>query len=85
LEDLKKHLESQFEEWMNWDNYGVYRVDGWDDNDSTTWTWQIDHIIPHSSFKYSSMEDEEFKKCWDLSNLRPYSSKQNIIDGVRNE
>lgn len=29
------------------------------------------------------MEDEEFKKCWALSNLRPYSAKQNIIDGAR--
>jgi hypothetical protein len=29
------------------------------------------------------MEDENFKKCWSLENLRPYSAKQNIIDGAR--
>lgn len=81
--ELKNHLESQFEYWMNWNNYGVYRLDIWKDNDPSTWTWHIDHIIPHSTFKYTSMEDEEFKQCWSLKNLRPYSSKQNIIDGNR--
>jgi hypothetical protein len=29
------------------------------------------------------MVDEEFKKCWALSNLRPLSAKQNILDGNR--
>jgi hypothetical protein len=35
--DLKSHLESKFQIWMNWDNYGVL--------------WQVDHIIPVSFFK----------------------------------
>lgn len=81
FEDLKFHLESQFESWMTWNNWGTYSKNNWDDNDQTTWTWQIDHIIPHSTFKYKSMEDEEFKKCWSLDNLRPYSAKQNLLDG----
>ena len=83
IEELKKHLESQFEPWMTWNNWGKYYCDKWDDDDSSTWTWQIDHIIPHSTFKYVSMEDEEFKKCWSLNNLRPYSAKQNLLDGNR--
>lgn len=83
ISDLKKHLENQFEPWMNWNNYGIYKVDKWNDNDQSTWTWQIDHIIPHSTFKYISMEDENFKKCWSLSNLRPLSSKINILEGVQ--
>lgn len=29
------------------------------------------------------MEDENFKKCWALSNLRPLSAKQNVLDGNR--
>lgn len=33
LNDLKNHIEKQFTEGMNWDNYGVYG-------------WHIDHIIP---------------------------------------
>lgn len=83
VQDLKEHLEKQFEPWMNWSNQGVYKVKEWDDNDSSTWKWNLDHIIPHSTFKYTSMEDQEFKNCWALTNLRPYSAKQNVIDGAR--
>lgn len=83
IKKLKEHLESQFESWMTWDNWGIYDQNTWDDNDSSTWTWQIDHIIPHSTFKYTSMEDERFKKCWALENLRPYSAKQNWLDGIK--
>jgi hypothetical protein len=83
IEELKVHLENLFESWMTWKNYGTYRVDIWDDNDPATWAWQLDHIIPHSRFNYTSMEDQIFKDCWALSNLRPYSAKQNIIDGNR--
>lgn len=82
MDELKEHLEKQFECWMNWKNYGKYDSKVWIENDSSTWTWQIDHIIPQSTFKYTSMENEEFKKCWELNNLRPLSSKQNFMDGV---
>ena len=83
IKELMTHLESKFESWMSWDNWGCYDPNTWDDNDPSTWTWQIDHIVPHSLFKYESMSDEEFIKCWDLSNLRPLSSKKNIIDGCK--
>lgn len=63
-EQLKEHLEKQFDDKMNWENYGSY--------------WHIDHIIPHSSFNYSSMQDEQFKKCWALENLRPLEAIENI-------
>lgn len=82
IQELKAHLESLFETWMNWSNYGVYRVFSWNDKDSSTWTWQIDHIIPQSILKYESYDSDNFKKCWNLINLRPYSSKQNLLDGV---
>jgi len=82
IQELNVHLESQFEPWMSWDNYGKYNVNTWDDNDQSTWTWQIDHVIPQSTFKYTSMEDEEFKQCWSLDNLRPLSSKKNWSDGI---
>lgn len=65
IEDLKKYLEDQFENWMNWGKYT---------------SWNIDYIIPSSFFKYKSKK-EEFCKCWALSNLRPLSAKANIIDG----
>jgi hypothetical protein len=86
MDELLEHIEKQFlepgNEWMNWDNQGVYYRDAWDDNDKSTWVWNLDHIIPESEFNYESMKDEEFQKCWALSNLRPLSAKQNILDGT---
>ena len=35
-----------------------------------------------SELPYTSMTDDNFKKCWSLNNLRPYSAKQNILDGL---
>lgn len=81
-EDLKLHLESLFEPWMTWNNMGRYDPSLWNDNDPTTWKWQIDHIIPHSEFAYESLEDASFQDCWALSNLRPLSAKQNYIEGM---
>lgn len=82
IEVLKVHLEKQFESWMSWENYGTYRVETWIDNNQSTWTWHIDHIIPQSEFPYTSMNEDNFKKCWTLQNLRPLSAKQNVIDGA---
>lgn len=82
-EELRNHLESLFEDWMTWDNFGIYRKDTWDDNDKSTWTWHVDHIIPKCAFEFTSMEDEEFQKCWALKNLRPLSAKQNVLDNCR--
>lgn len=33
LDELKRHLESQFERGMSWSNYGTHG-------------WQIDHVVP---------------------------------------
>jgi len=66
VEDLMKHIEKQFEQWMNWDNYGK---------------WHIDHIKPQSLFNYTSAEDEEFKQCWSLDNLQPLEAIENIKKG----
>lgn len=80
--ELKEHLENQFEPWMNWENQGKYNPQKWNDDDSTTWTWQLDHIVPQADLPYTSMEDKNFKKCWALNNLRPLNSKQNLLDGA---
>jgi hypothetical protein len=77
---LVAHIESLFSPWMTWQNHGKYDPKTWHDGDPATWTWQLDHIIPHSTFKYASMKSQEFQSCWALSNLRPYSAKQNILD-----
>ncbi len=82
INELKEHLEKQFEPWMNWSNCGKYIKSLWDDKDYNTWTWQLDHIMPQSDLPYTSMQDDNFKKCWALENLRPLSSKQNNLDGA---
>jgi hypothetical protein len=85
-EELLYHIKSFFilpgNEWMNAENQGAYVANTWNDNDSSTWKWQLDHIIPQSDLPYVSMEDENFKICWALGNLRPLSAKQNWLDGA---
>ncbi len=63
LEELMLHLERQFLPGMTWQNKGE---------------WHIDHIVPRASFEYSSAEDEEFKRAWALSNLRPIWARDNV-------
>jgi hypothetical protein len=53
---------------MSWDNVGK---------------WHIDHIIPLSSFRFTSMDDPEFRAAWALSNLRPMWATENILKGAR--
>lgn len=65
--ELKEHLESQFEDWMNWDNLGLTAT-------KEKETWQIDHIIPVNTFNIKKCGDKEFKRCWALHNLRPLDS-----------
>jgi hypothetical protein len=62
-EELMTHLEKQFDDKMNWENYGSY--------------WEIDHIIPKSLFIYEIAESEEFRKCWGLDNLQPLEKSAN--------
>jgi len=62
-EELMNHLESQFTEGMDWDNYGV---------------WHVDHKLPITSFNFQKMGDEEFMKCWSLDNLQPMWGDENI-------
>lgn len=65
--DLVRHLERQFQPEMSWANYG---------------DWQIDHILPAASFKFSSVDDAEFVACWALSNLRPLWATENMSKGA---
>ena len=86
IERLFSHpdnLTSDGKVWMTWNNQGVYRYDEWYDNDPTTWRWQLDHIKPQSEFPIYEIDHSNVMDCWALSNLRPLSAKQNIIDGVR--
>lgn len=82
-DELRANIESKFEPWMNWNNWGSYIPNQWNDNDQTTWMWHLDHKIPQSQLIYCTMDETNFQLCWALDNLRPYSAKQNVIDGNR--
>ena len=62
-ENLINHLENQFDDKMSWENYGK---------------WHVDHKLPITFFNFTSIEDEEFKKCWSLDNLQPMWGSENI-------
>lgn len=62
--ECRKHLEAQWEPWMSWECFG--EGEG---------TWQIDHIVPISSFNLA--DPEEQKLCFHHLNLRPMCSKAN--------
>lgn len=84
IENLFSHSKNMINDkvWMSWDNQGRYIKAEWDDNDPSTWKWQLDHIIPQSILPFTSMEDDNFKKCWELNNLRPLKAKDNVMDGA---
>ncbi len=63
---LYSYLESKFESWMSWENYGKY-------NGKPNFGWDIDHIIPLSSAK----TEEEFLKLNYYTNLQPLCSYTN--------
>lgn len=63
---FRNYLESKFESWMTWDNYGKY-------NGEFNYGWDIDHIIPLSS----TSSIEELNLLNNHTNLQPLCSKVN--------
>lgn len=73
--ELKSHIEAQFQPGMDWANYG-----------KDAGCWSIDHILPCAAFRL--WEPSEQKKCFNYSNLRPLwfnanCAKNSIVDGVK--
>jgi hypothetical protein len=66
FEEFKLYLESKFEDWMTWENRGLY-------NGELNCGWDIDHIIPISSAK----TEEEAIRLNHYTNLQPLCSKVN--------
>jgi hypothetical protein len=71
IEQFKLHLESKFESWMSWDNYG----DPKDGIVEPNKTWDIDHIIPLKTAKTV----EDIIRLNHYTNLQPLCSHQNRV------
>ena len=63
VEELKTHIENQFEDGMTWENW---KYDG----------WHLDHIIPCSSFDLTKKKEQ--KKCFHYTNLQPLWAEDNL-------
>ena len=70
FEDLKNHLEKQFQPGMSWEN----RVE-----------WHIDHIIPVNYFikNFDFTDINVQKKCFHYTNLRPLWKFDNLSKGSK--
>lgn len=60
---LVKHIESQWQEGMSWENYGLHG-------------WHIDHIRPISSFDLTDPIERSLVNHW--SNLQPLWAEDNL-------
>lgn len=67
--EFRDHLETQFEPWMNWDNYGLY-------NGELNYGWDIDHIEPLFPSGIVRCENDIIRLNHH-TNLRPLCSKIN--------
>jgi hypothetical protein len=66
IDELRSYLESKFQPWMTWENYGRYG-------------WHIDHIVPLTAFDLS--DPAQFKQACNYTNLQPMSWRDNIVKG----
>ena len=62
IEEFRKHIESQFQEGMTWENQGRNG-------------WELDHIIPYSYFDLSDPEQQRI--CFNYRNLQPLWKLEN--------
>lgn len=69
-EKLRLHLESKFKPGMTWDKFLKGEI-------------HIDHIVPLSTFNYTSPKDKAFKEAWALKNMQPLWAHENLSKGNR--
>jgi hypothetical protein len=60
--ELKLHIESLWQDGMNWKNYGKTG-------------WHVDHIIPMHTFDMADPKQQA--ECFHYTNLRPLWMKEN--------
>lgn len=69
-DQLRAHIESTMEPWMNWSNYGLH-VKGAPYGAK----WQLGHRIPCYEYDHSSAED--IRRCHLLANIYAQDSREN--------
>lgn len=62
-DQLRAHLEAQFEPGMTWDNYGVFG-------------WHVDHIV--SCWRFDRSDPDWQRKCFHYTNLQPLWREDNM-------
>ncbi|MEK6883579.1 MAG: hypothetical protein AABY22_28380 [Nanoarchaeota archaeon] len=68
-QEFRKNIESKWETWMNWDNYGHHSTE-------KIKKWNIDHIVPISKFTKYGITNPKIVNA--LNNLRPLESRLNF-------
>lgn len=71
IDNLMEHLKKSFTAEMTWKNQGD--------------VWHLDHIYPCSKLRYKSVHDNNFKRLWSMSNLRPLPKHENLRKGSKLE
>lgn len=61
--EFLNHIESKFKFGMTWDNYGKNGI------------WEIDHIIPASSYDLTDLS--QLRLCYHFTNMQPLLIKDN--------
>jgi hypothetical protein len=64
-EELRRHIEKQWKPGMTWQNTG-----------SGPGRWQVDHIMPCSSFDLTDPAQQ--RRCFHFTNLRPLWAEENM-------
>ncbi|CAN5893082.1 hypothetical protein BH11BAC4_BH11BAC4_05040 [soil metagenome] len=67
IEKYRKWIELQFNEGLNWDNFGT--------------AWQFDHLVPVAYFDFS--KEEDLFLCWNFINIRVEKLELNKSKGNR--
>ena len=66
--EFKTYIESKFEPWMNWENYGLY-------NGTENYGWDLDHIVP----THTATSESEITLLNHYTNFQPLCSYVNRI------
>ena len=69
-QEFARHIERQFTSGMSWAAIERGEI-------------EIDHVLPVSMFKITSVDDPDFKVCWGLANLRPMWKSGNRSKGSK--